>query len=1040
MAASPSGGGIDIVINAMTEKFNKNMKSLQNTVNSSASKISGLGKAVIGLGAAYAGISGLKSFAEDILKTRMEYEKMEAALSATVGPENSEKVFKSLQQFAKDTPFTLDQVTESYQRLVNLGLNPSKDAMLAYGNIAAGIPNKSITDFIEAVADAVTGENERLKEFGIKASKSGDMVSYTFQGVTKTFKGTKENIEEYLQSVGKSFANGQALSNQAATMSGRLSALGDTYDQLKNNIAKSSGASDAFGVAIESITEGVQYLSDLFESNAISDYIDAFKTSMQPVVDLFMSLKNMAQGTALAKYFEGPTVRVKDLFNEISNLWSKCMDLVSLFTEMMNNGTLTDIWNASLESLKPLWDMMVDLVNYLKTVFVDSFNSAKNSIKEVWDNTSDIIKKPIEDAWKYIKSLFVSDDSDVNGKTLAQKLEGNITKIPAYIKRALYNALAEFKYFRDVAIAYVNAVITTVKEFSTDAGSDMLTSSLSNATKKYNEEIAKNQKEYEETTKKIVENNNKVKKSLDEARKASEKKREEQKKQIETSKKEAKVKLDNLKADQEVYKNTDVAGDIGKQIVADQLKNGAGQSTPATKKSSKKENSEYKKLLDEQMKLLESSFKKGEMSSKTYYDKLLSLKLAQIKKEDNAVSQQYQNNLNIIASTTSNESEKKKAIEDNISLQKNLNGMTEEEKNIRLDIANQLSASNKEFLNNMQSIQSALNDMMNSDKTQEIMDNFENQYSEMRERIKNEDAENGTNFLPKLDQLQALTKATAEISEKQRQLNILEAQYAQKIAETQLEVSKGNISVRDGKQQELELNDELNRKREDYLQSEINIAELTEGYDEEKIARLREQLALQKKLTEDTVKDSKGLADELSKNMETFFDTLIDGSQSAKDAVKSLLTDMSKSIVSELTKGWREEMSTAIADFVKEIAKSDFIKGIGDWFSGMFSSGGAGSGSGGGGFGGFFATGGVMKPNTYNVVGENGPEVVYNGSRPTSVMNNSGYNKLNSNSGSGSTFINMNITTKDANSMRQSSKQLMLETQKEANRQINRNT
>ena len=48
----------------------------------------------------------------------------------------------------------------------------------AYGDTASAM-GKSLDDMVEAVADAATGEFERLKEFGIRASKNGDRVSFT---------------------------------------------------------------------------------------------------------------------------------------------------------------------------------------------------------------------------------------------------------------------------------------------------------------------------------------------------------------------------------------------------------------------------------------------------------------------------------------------------------------------------------------------------------------------------------------------------------------------------------------------------------------------------------------------------------------------------------------------------------------------------------------------------------------------------------------------------------------------------------------------
>lgn len=1037
-----AGNSIDIIINAITAGFNANMNRLTSTVNSSVSGLANLSKAVIGLGAAYAGISGLKSFAEDIIKTRMEYEKMEAALSATVGAEDAGKVFKSLQQFAKDTPFTLEQVTTSYQRLVNLGLNPSKEAMLAYGNIAAGIPNKSITDFIEAVADAVTGENERLKEFGIKASKNGDMVSYTFQGVTKTMKATKENIEAYLTSVGKSFANGKALENQANTMAGRLGALGDTYDQLKNNIAKSSGAATLFGNTIDTVTGFVQNLNDIFESDAISSYIDAFKTSFQPLVDLFNTLKTLAEGTPFAQYFSSGSDQIASTWEQLKGLYDQFMDLVAIVDEMFKNGTMTEIWEEAQVAIQPFIDMFHDFSNWLSTTFTEGWKQLTADIKAIWSVMPDFIKKPVDDAINYVMSLFKGDDGSVNGANLVDKIKNNFAKFPAYIKKNIYDAIAEFKYFRDVALAYVNAIIVAVKEFSVSAGTDMLNGSLAKASDTYQTKMKENATEYAKASEQIDIANKKVQEGIEKATKAAEEKRKAQKAQIDADNKEAQNRLNNLKKEQEANKNSDVAGDVGKKVLKKQqeaAKASGGSTTgaPSTKKkgrsgggSGSSENSEYKKLLDQQIKLEEDRFKQGEVSAKAHYDKLLELKLAQLGKENTATSSAYKKNLEIINSSTSTEDQKKKAIEANQKLQTQMNGSTEEEKNIRQEIANQLRDANKEFQKNMDDIQSALNDLQDNSTVDDKMKDFEAKYGEMRKRIKAEDEANGTNFLPKLDQLQSLTKATADIAEQQRQLNALEAEYEARSAEIAYQVSAGSISSSEGKKQEIALTKELTDERVKYLQNELNIANATSGFSSVQSANIRKQLAEYQKAQVEVNETMKELTSGIGSAFDSLFDNVIEGTKSFTDTLKDFLTDISKSVVNVLTKGWAEQLVGAFGfggSGSNASTASSGSGGIGSLFSSLGSM-----------IGGFFATGGVMKPNTYNVVGENGPELVYNGSRPTSVMNNGSYNRLNS--GSGSTVVNMNITTKDANSMRQSSKQMMVQMQQEANRQINRNT
>ena len=166
-----AGSTISIVFNALTGGFTSGMNDIQSGVSRATVSMGSLIKGAGAVGLAFAGITGIKEFASSMIDVTKQYDSMQAALSATVGAQNAKAVFEDLQNFAKETPFTLDEVTTAYQRMVNLGLNPSREAMLAYGNIAASIPNKSVTDFAEAVADAVTGENERLKSLVLQLKK-----------------------------------------------------------------------------------------------------------------------------------------------------------------------------------------------------------------------------------------------------------------------------------------------------------------------------------------------------------------------------------------------------------------------------------------------------------------------------------------------------------------------------------------------------------------------------------------------------------------------------------------------------------------------------------------------------------------------------------------------------------------------------------------------------------------------------------------------------------------------------------------------------
>lgn len=198
-----------------------------------ALKKQGSGMGNLGMGIGGIGVGGLAVAAgSSILKTATTYEGLKASLTTATGSaENANREFKRLQDFAKTTPFSLEQSVSSFVRLKNLGLDASEDSMKSFGN-TAGAMNKSLNDMIEAVADASTMEFERLKEFGIKSKQEGDFVTFTFRGVQTKVKKDAKLIQKYLVDLGKThFANGMEL--QSKTIGGAISNLGDAFEQFK---------------------------------------------------------------------------------------------------------------------------------------------------------------------------------------------------------------------------------------------------------------------------------------------------------------------------------------------------------------------------------------------------------------------------------------------------------------------------------------------------------------------------------------------------------------------------------------------------------------------------------------------------------------------------------------------------------------------------------------------------------------------------------------------------------------------------------------
>ena len=195
-------------------------------------------KAARGLAAGMTAVSGVVAgLGKAVIGTGATFEKLRAQLkTATGSAQGAEKALAFIKDFAKNTPFQVSEITEAFVKLTNLGLEPSKRALTSYGDTASAM-GKSLDQMIEAVADATTGEFERLKEFGIKARSEGDKVSFTFRGVTTTVGKNAEEIEEFLTGLGEQNFAG-AMSDQMGTLNGIISNLKDAFTDFLLSVAE----------------------------------------------------------------------------------------------------------------------------------------------------------------------------------------------------------------------------------------------------------------------------------------------------------------------------------------------------------------------------------------------------------------------------------------------------------------------------------------------------------------------------------------------------------------------------------------------------------------------------------------------------------------------------------------------------------------------------------------------------------------------------------------------------------------------------------
>ncbi len=267
-----------------------------------STELDGLGGAAIKAAGAIGGLAAATSVFNKLIDSQRNFDQLNAGLITMTGSAaNAAEAFGALQQFAATTPFDLNQAVKGFTQLVALGLNPSQEAITSFGNTAAAM-GKDLNQMIEAVADAATGEFERLKEFGIKSSQQGDNVSFTFRGVTTTVKKSADDIQKYLINIGNTDFAG-AMQERANTLDGALSNLDDSWAALVLSIAR-SGFGDAVREQVEVAATQIGNLTDLISSgelkSSVSSWMTMFDSSFSFISDWLNNLNKDFSETANA--------------------------------------------------------------------------------------------------------------------------------------------------------------------------------------------------------------------------------------------------------------------------------------------------------------------------------------------------------------------------------------------------------------------------------------------------------------------------------------------------------------------------------------------------------------------------------------------------------------------------------------------------------------------------------------------------------------------------------------------------------------------
>nr|BDD46839.1 hypothetical protein 5 [bacterium] len=412
-------------------KTQKVFSQIQNSVDKMDRRFGKLGKAVSGrlvpaLGAVFAG--------REIIDTITKFEKLEASLKTVTGSaEKAGAAFGFVQEFASTTPFQLEEVVGAFIKLKALGLTPSEAALRSYGNTASAM-GKSLNQMIEAVADASTGEFERLKEFGIKARSQGNQVTFTFQGVSKTVGKNAEEIEAYLRSIGEvQFAG--AMDEQAKTLNVALSNMKDAFSKLVKAIGDAGLTKFLMHLA-----NGVKYLAD-----TVTKYVKPFKLGFMKMIAEVMKFGNL-----FIAVFDGVGDAFSAFADNISGKFAALGKDLAAFIEDPLGGISFENTKKALET---------GLVEQIAEAFDKSLEEAQKINEKIDAKIEEAADKLVNERKKPVK-LF--DDIKKKSKETVQSVNKDFESLGKSLEKNLADSLNimsdDFGNFKDLAKSVLSEI------------------------------------------------------------------------------------------------------------------------------------------------------------------------------------------------------------------------------------------------------------------------------------------------------------------------------------------------------------------------------------------------------------------------------------------------------------------------------------------------------------------------------------------------------------------------------------------------------
>lgn len=222
------------------------LEKLSTAGGKTAQSMSAVEKSMQGLTGLFAGL-GLGALAKSVLDTNREMESLRASLKSVMGSaQGAQGAFNSILTFAKDTPYEIKGLTQTFVMLQNMGIKPTHQVMQSLTDQASklGGSQETLTSIAMQLGQAHSKGKLQMEDMVVLMERGVPVMKLlsdvtgknTAELADMSAKGTitVDMIDKLIVKMGEAAAGSNAIAME--TLNGKISSLSDAWHSFEDTL------------------------------------------------------------------------------------------------------------------------------------------------------------------------------------------------------------------------------------------------------------------------------------------------------------------------------------------------------------------------------------------------------------------------------------------------------------------------------------------------------------------------------------------------------------------------------------------------------------------------------------------------------------------------------------------------------------------------------------------------------------------------------------------------------------------------------------